>query len=192
MKRIVLFIGFILLVLLQCCNRHQDTAELLQRYIQAANRHDISAIRTKFANDIVWILGSDTLIGKDAVIAPHEFDAGAGTRLLVKSFTVKGDTVESVLEETNDYMDTLGMPSVIHYPRFVFRDDLLVRIENIRPGLIPPEVDSIDQLWNYWIQSTHPEEWEQIVEPNGSINFSRKNGALLLRLACEWRQSMER
>jgi len=174
------------------CTQHWDTTDLLQSYIQTANRHDISALRAKFAENVVWILGPDTLIGKNAVLAPHEFDAGAGTRLLIKGSIVKGDTVESILEETNDYMDTLGMPSVVHYPRFVFHDGLLVRIEPTHPDLTPPIVDSIDQRWNQWIQSEHPEAWAQIVKPNGDINFSRETGELLLRLACEWRQCFKK
>ena len=192
MKTMIRFLSCLFPLLLFGCMRHHETAELLQRYIQAANRHDISALRDRFAENIVWILGTDTLVGKDAVLAPHELDAGAGTRLIIKNAIVKGDTVESILEETNDYMDTLGMPSVVHYPRFVFRNGLLARIEPIRPDFTPPLTDSIDQRWNQWIQSAHPEAWVQIVKPNGDINFSRETGELLLRLACEWLQSIEK
>ncbi len=189
MRRIVLFLSYVLPLLLLSCKQHQGSAELLERYIMAANQHDIKALLTMFSENIIWILGSDTLIGKKSVMAPHEFDAGAGTRLIIKSSIVKGDTVESILEETNDYMDTLGMSSVLNFPRFVFYDGLLIRIEPIRPQMIPPLVDSIDQQWNKWIQNEYPDAWAKIVNPDGSINYSRETGELLLRLACEWRQS---
>jgi hypothetical protein len=174
------------------CMRHRDTGELLRSYIQDANSHDIPKLRAKFTEDIVWFLGPDTLIGKDAVIAPHEFDAGARTRLTIKSYIVRGDTVETVFEEINDYMDTLGMPAIIRYAHFIFHNDLLARIKPSRSPLVPPLVDSIDQRWNQWMQSVHPEAWTRIMKPNGSINFSRETGELLLHLACEWRQSMQK
>lgn len=189
-KMILHLAGCLLPVLLLSCVRHQDTAELLRRYNQAANRHDISALRAMLADDIVWVLGRDTLIGKDAALGPHEFDTGAEARVTIKSSVVKGDTVEFVLEETNGYMDTLGIPSVVHYPRFIFRDGLLIRKEPVYPSLYSPMVDSIDQRWNQWIRSAHPEAHVQIIKPNGGINFNRKTGELLLHLAHEWKQSM--
>jgi hypothetical protein len=181
--------GCLLPLLLLGCVRHQHTAQLLRRYNQAANRYDIPVLRSMLADDIVWVLGRDTLIGKDAALAPHEFDAGARARLTIKSSVVKGDTAEFVLEELNEYMDTLRMPPVTHYVRFVFRDGLLVRKEPVRPDLVPHAVDSIDQRWIQWIQTAHPEAWAQIMKPNGHINFSRQTGELLIRLAHEWKQS---
>ena len=180
-------VGSLLLVFLLGCARHYDTTELLQRYIQAANRHDMPALRGMLAEDIVWVLSSDTLIGKDAVLAPHEFDAGAKTRLTVQSSVVQGDTAELAIEEANAYMDTLGMPPVVHYARFIFHNGLLARIGTIRPRLTPPATDSIDQRWNAWIESAHPEAWAQIIKPDGHINFGRKTGELLVRLAHEWK-----
>jgi hypothetical protein len=188
MKMIPQLAGCLLPVLLGCV-RHQDTAELLRRYNEAANRHDISTLRAMSADGIVWVLGRDTLIGKNAALGPNELDAAVGARLTIKSFVVKGDTVDIVLEEANEFMDTLGMPPLVHYPRFVFRNGFLVRKEPVRPSLVPPVADSIDRRWKEWIQTAHPEAWRQIRKPNGHVNFCRRTGELLLRLAREWKQS---
>ena len=192
MRIMIRFIELLIPIFFLNCTQHPNTTELLKSYIQAANMHDISVLRAKLDENIVFILGHDTLIGKYAVIAPHEFDAGAGTRLTIKSLIVKGDTIESIIEETNNYMDTLCMPSVINYARFIFHNGLLTRIEPTRSQFALPATDSIDKCWNQWIQTTHPEAWAQIIKPNGNINFSRETGELLVKLACEWRQSLEK
>ena len=190
MKPTLQLAACLLPALLLGCVGHQDTAELLRRYNQAANRHDIPTLSAMSADDIVWVLGRDTLIGKEAALGPNELDAAVGARLTIKSFVVKGDTVEFVLEEANQIMDTLGMPSLIHYVRFVFRDGLLVRKEPVHPDIVPPAADSIAQPWHRWIRSAHPEVWTQIMKPDGRVNFSRQTGELLLRLSREWKQSM--
>jgi len=168
----------------------QNTAELLLRYNRAANRYDIPTLHAMLSEDIVWVLGTgDTLIGKGAALAPHEYDATVKARLSIKSYVIKGVTAEFVLEETSKRQDMLGIPPIVHYPRFVFRDGLLVRKEPSRLSDFSAAGDSIQKSFRQWIKGTHPEALAQLQKPNGRFNHSRATGELLLRLAREWKKN---
>ena len=108
---------------------------LVEHYVEAANHHDVEAVRELTSEDAIWYLGPYTLTGRDQVMQPLKFDQGANTILIAKNIIVKGDTVDFDLEEKNDVLKVYGITQLHHFPRFIFRDGLIYRIIVRRPPL---------------------------------------------------------
>jgi len=159
----------------------------LRSYVDAANRHDLAAIGPMMAEDVSWYLEPDTLRGRQAVLAPHAFDSGANTVLLVDQVEVRGDTVEFDLVEHNDVLDALGIGELHHYPRFVFRDGLIAEIRARRQ---PLELDAFsDSVASFmqWLGQYDPTAFARLW-PDGRFAYSTEAGTEMPALVLEWRR----
>ena len=159
----------------------------LRSYVDAANRHDLAALGQMVTEDVAWYLGPDTLRGRQAVLAPHAFDSGANTVLLVDQVEVRGDTVEFDLVEHNDVLDALGIGELHHYPRFVFRDGLIAEIRARRQ---PLELDAFsDSVASFmqWLGQHDPTAFARLW-PDGRFAYSTEAGTEMPALVLEWRR----
>lgn len=164
--------------------------ETLQRYVAAANRHDIDAVADLIAADATWFLFTDTLTGRAAVLQPLAFDEGANTVLEVSNVVVHGDTVDFDLLERNDVLEALGIPALHHVPRFVFRDGLIYeKLSRNPPAEVAAFGDSITSFIG-WLTENDPEALE-FLWPDGHFNYSREAGRAMPALVMKWRQRDE-
>ena len=117
------------------CSRPEPPSleTLIDRYIEAANRHDIAAVRAMTAEDAEWRLGPYVLRGREEMMAPLAFDGGAHTVLEATKVVADGATVDCDLVERNDVIEAFGIPELHHFARFIFRSGLIFRIAPRRP-----------------------------------------------------------
>jgi hypothetical protein len=161
--------------------------ERVRHYVEAANRHDLEAVEAMLADEVVWFLGPDTLTGKHEVLAPLNFDTGAQTHLELREITARGDTAEFEMAEHNRVLMALGIHELVHHTRFVFRDGLIVRKEEIRqPGGIEAFADSVASFAN-WLYVEEPEAYDRIWGPGGKFVYSQSTAELMLLLVDRWR-----
>jgi len=159
----------------------------LRSYVDAANRHDLAALGQMVTEDVAWYLGPDTLRGRQAVLAPHAFDSGANTVLLVDQVEVRGDTVEFDLVEHNDVLDALGIAELHHFPRFVFRDGLIAKIRARRQPLeLLAFSDSVASFMQ-WLGQHDPAAFARLW-PDGRFAYSAEAGTTMPALVLEWRR----
>jgi uncharacterized protein (TIGR02246 family) len=168
--------------------RHESKIrELHRKYMKASNSHDYETLASMTAENAVWLLGSYKLVGKDEVLRPHTIDEGANTRLEYSNVVVRGDTVEFVLIERNDINDALGTNGMYHYPRFIFKDGLVIKKEPWKRGDQSSKDDKkILEAFRMWVREERPNERAKFIDPDGNFVFSRESGIIMSRLAKEW------
>jgi hypothetical protein len=182
-------VGMLTVLAAACERRAAPSAEdVFAAYIDAANRHDLEAVRDMLAEDATWHLGSDTLVGLDAVMRPLEFDQGANTVLAVTDVSTTGDTIASDIIERNDVLTALGVPVLHHKARMVLKDGLIYRISPREPPLeVAAFADSVITFMQ-WLRTNQPEAYEQLW-PGGRFNYSRQVGEEMPGLIDEWRRN---
>ncbi len=167
--------------------------ELLRKYMQASNNHDIETLASMTADDAVWLLGPYKLEGKENVLEPNKLDGGANTRFEYRNVVVKGNSVEFELIERNDISDALGTKGAHHYPRFTYRDGLFIRKEPWQKDAESSENDKrIWEAFRKWIREEKPGERAKFIDSDGDLIFSRESGIIMSRLAKEWRELEEK
>jgi hypothetical protein len=172
------------------CSRNERPlpATVFERYIEAANLHDIEAVRAITAEDVVWNLGRDTLIGVEETLRPLAFDEGAHTVLTASSYSVNGDTINFNLVEHNDVLDALGVRELHHSGQMVVRNGLIIRIAPLRPPLERKALaDSVITFWR-WLREHRPEVFDRMWH-NGKFNYTRNAGVEMPNLIYEWKRS---
>jgi hypothetical protein len=111
-------------------------------------------------------------------------------RLLFRDVKVHGNVVEYELVESNETIRAIGMTEVRHYPRFTFKDGLVVRKEpSEREAPAEYSMTEFNRRMaplREWIRGAHPEAISQLLDTDGAFVFSQENGALMLRLTREW------
>ena len=179
---------FFSLAFLSCARKPTtDLEELHRRYMEASIHHDLRTLRAMTAEDAVWTLGGQTLVGKEQVLGPNEFDVGMQTELEYSNVVVKGNTVEFELTERNCLTRALGVKEMHHHVRFVFENGLVKRKEESKDSptlgqLAPREMDSLLK----WVREKHPEALAKLSDSKGRIIYSQETGALTCKLADEW------
>lgn len=173
-----------------CATGESGVADLFHRYVEASASHDLATLEALTSDDIVWHLGPLTFEGKAKALGPNAYDAGARTELTYSNVQVEGNVVTFEMLETSEIIRAVGMTELRHYPRFEFRDGLVVRKGPSTRK--PPAAHSIPELnrrmapLRKWIRETHPDALAKLVDPNEGFIFSEESGALMLRLTREW------
>jgi len=167
-----------------------DLKDLHRRYMEASIRHDLKTLSAMMADDIVWKLGPWTFMGKKQALGPNGYDAGMETKLEYSHVIIKGDTVEFELIERNDELRAVGCGELHHYPRFVFEDGLVKRIESWKATEATPGFEECarrDEIFLKWVRENHPEAVAILWDSKNKPIFSRETGALTRKLANEWK-----
>ena len=161
----------------------EDLKALVILYLEASNRHDLATLRRMTATDATWQLGPDLLVGRDAVLGPNAWDAGAKTRLQWSNIVVKGNVVEFELVEHNDFLDALGM-ELRHFPRFDIEGGLVRHKEPRKPDAGRDERKFA--LLRAWVGEHHPEALAKLRTPDGKAVYTEEAGRVAAQLAREW------
>ncbi len=163
-----------------------DLKALLEKYLQASNRHNIATLRAMTAKDAVWQLGPQLLSGREAVVTPNECDAGANTRLEWTNIVVQGNTVDFELIERNDILRALGASRIRHFVRFTFENGLVKRKEARKPPLGIEAASAKEAAFRSWLRQTHPDALPRLWTPEDKFIFSREGCRLIAKLAADW------
>ena len=169
-------------------NREAELRELHRKYMEASMNHDIETLITMTGENIVWHLGRHTLHGKVEALSPNEYDAGIENSIEYNNVVVRGDTVEFELVEKNEIAKVFGMDSVRHFPRFIFRDGLLLKRESWKTSADFEELNRRRKPFHIWVNTTHPEAMKTFFDPEKNFIFSRENGQLYVQLVREWQK----
>lgn len=180
----ILYITLIVVCFLLCSAETNE--EIHRKYMEASINHDIETLRSLTSENIVWILGRYTLVGREEVLGPNLYDAGLENELDYRNVIVKGDTVECELLERNDIFRAAGIDEVRRFPRFIFKDGLLIKKEPYKPSKDMEELSRRQAPFQLWVRKNHPEAIEKFLDSEGNFIFSRENGVLIRSLAIEW------
>jgi hypothetical protein len=103
---------------------------------------------------------------------------------------VKGDSVEFELIESNPILKAIGLDSVRHYPRFIFKDGLILRKE---PWKVSPDIQERNLLagpMRKWKKENYPDIVARFFDSKGNFIFNEENGRLQVQLAEEWKRTI--
>ena len=100
---------------------------------------------------------------------------------------MRGDTVECLLIERSELHQSLGIKVMRRYPRFVFRDGLLVERSSWKPS---PDVRKLEMQmagFHSWVRAYHPDKARRLGDPKRPFIYSRETGRMVRELAKEYR-----
>lgn len=157
-----------------CSHRAPSTRELFERYLAASNAHDLAAIDDMTADSVLWRLGPWTLRGKTQALSLDYADLINHTTLEARDVVIRGDTVECTLVERNDATRTYGPDSLVHYPRFVFRNGLVMVKETWKRDTSFAALNRHAEPFHTWVRETHPEAMPVILDSTGTPRWSRQ------------------
>jgi len=168
----------------------QNAQRVFQQYIEAANQHDLNSVSELTAEDAIWYLGTDTLVGREEVLRPLAFDEGARTVLEASNIVVRGDTVDFEVLERNDVLLALEIEELHHFPRMIIHEGLIYSISARRPPLEQAMfVDSVVAFMQ-WLHAEEPKAFDRLW-PGGKFNFARETGEEMPRLIEQWKNRRE-
>lgn len=169
--------GCLLLAVLAgtACSHHApSTRRLFERYLAASNAHELAALDDMTADSIVWRLGPWTLRGKAQALSLQYADLINHTTLEARDVVVRGDTVECTLVERNDATRAYGPDSLLHYPRYVFRDGLVTVKEGWKRDTSFAALNRHAEPFHAWVRQTHPEAIPVILDSTGTPRWTRQ------------------
>ncbi len=174
------------LIVLCACGMPKPN-QVVERYVAAANGHDIDAVSALLDDSVVWAFGADTFRGRDAALQPLYFDTGAETELLPSDLLLRGDSVDINLAETSGVLGALGIDTLHHRVRFVVTEGRIAQTFSLQP---PREyaafVDSITAFLQ-WL-GVHDSASRDRFWPEGRFTYSQEAGAELPALIRRWRR----
>jgi hypothetical protein len=182
---IISFLSLIFLV--RCGNPEQSNKQFLNKYIEAANSHNIKEVQSMYSDSIVWYLGPYTLKGKEEAIAPLRFDKGANTILKVSNVIVNGDTIDCDLLERNDVLTACGINELHHFPRFILKDGSIKKILSRKPPVENKAFVDCITAFAGWLSVNSPEEYKKFW-PEGKFNYSEERGKAMPIEIRKWRE----
>lgn len=171
-----------------CQKKLPDNAQLFNQYISAANSHNFGILKDLIAENAVWHMVYDTLIGRDEVLSPLRFDEAVNTKLYVRNVQVRGDTVDFDLVEKNDVLYGLGLDSLTHFGRLVYSDAKIV----LKTFRFPPEPfktysDAAIAFFK-WLRYSDSLAYRQVISEDGKFQYSHKAGKIMLDHIPKWRK----
>jgi ketosteroid isomerase-like protein len=184
LKRVA--VSVLLVAVEACTGGGQETAELFSEYLAASNAHDLPTLDAMTADDIVWRLGTYTLVGKEEALGPHALDAGMHTSLEARDVMIRGDTVECMLIERNDGTRAFEVDSSVHYARYVFRDGLVYRKEPWKEQPSSTSFATNVARFRRWVSEVHPIRLAELDSLMAITQFSLEVGELRSSLLMEW------
>ena len=188
MKYKFLLINLILPVIfiISCFPKPDD---VLTKYIDAHNRHDIKNEINYYSNDItfeavdVWIKK-----GKNEMRNLAEYDSVLNSELRIADVRVNGDTIHCKLIEKNDWFKTINIDSLIHDPvMIVIKNNLInyIRAE-LSAGSYNILSGRLDSLIR-WMTVEKPDELQTLI-PNGEFLYSTVSAKKWLNILKEWKE----
>jgi ketosteroid isomerase-like protein len=157
-----------------CSHRAPSTRELFERYLAASKAHDLAALADMISDSVVWRLGPWTLRGKAQSLSLHYADLINHTTLEARDVVIRGDTVECTLVERNDATRAYGRDSLVHYPRYVFRDGLVKVKEGWKRDTSLAALNRHAEPFHAWVRETHPEAIPVILDSTGTPRWTRQ------------------
>jgi hypothetical protein len=109
-------------------------------------------------------------------LRPHLVDSLLHATLEPRDVVIRGDTVECSLIERNDAMRWVGLDSVVHYPRYVFKDGLVILKEARKPAPLMQELIHRWQPYWQWVGKAHPEAEAVLLDSLGRGRWDRAAG----------------
>ena len=170
------------------CGGTSHNDDVVDRYLEAWKKHDISTLTEMTAQNVVLDFGRGTLVGREHIINAVEFSAGANTVVEISNVVVRGDTVEFELAEKNDIVTACGIEALLHYPRLVFENGLLVRKGEVKGSRTLRVYAEQLSILRSWIARSRPDIIEEITDERGAYRINRKTGELLALMARTWQE----
>lgn len=164
----------------------QDVHTLHERYMQATLNSDEESIRRITAEDFEWELGGPIPTCKEGALRVIAQDFATQTEFSWENIVIKGDTVDCDVIISNDLMRAIGTEQVRLFPRFIYKDHLLRRIEYWKSSEDYRESHRRMMALRKWTSEEKSHLLPQIVNANGQLILTEEANALRVQLAKEW------
>lgn len=182
---------FLMTVYMAGCESSMTPRETVIGYKDALNSHSIDSLMSFYGDEVVFSIPDlgNYLTGKEAMRGVAAYDSVLSTRMQITDIRVHDDTVFCSIQETNLWMDAAGISSAF-YPHsiFVVKDEKIIYLHADLADSSAQAFRSVLDSFVPWAQQKHPEEFA-LMAPDGEFQFNADNGATMVSLMREWRDS---
>jgi hypothetical protein len=176
------------LLFLPGCSR-KTPQDLLRTYQDAVNRGRAGKVMTLFAQDAELELAPGFVLqGAEQLRAKTQYDSVVHARISLSGFETGGDTIFCRLEETSDWFNGIGVPTVHHFVAFVVRDGL---IRAISYRIAPESHEALHPAFYAlagWVAREHPDRLQRLM-PDNHFVYSAQTASEWLDLIRLWREA---
>lgn len=168
----------------------RDLQDVLASYFEHVNRHDVAGALAHLTERFQLEFGGGPTLNKEEVARALGWDAGTEGRVEWRIVSASGNEVSVEGEETNEFLNLLGVPPLPFTGRFEFDESgLIARQHHVVewPGA------SIDQALApaiAWAGEHAPEELARVY-PDGRLVYSQESGRVWVALLRRWRRESE-
>lgn len=163
---------------------------VVDRFVEAQNAHDLEGVLTLLADDFVFRDHESTFeVSRSDVRPLFEWDVATRWRGEASIVETVGDTVRIRLNETNEFLDRLGLGPMSHDVTFVVVNGRIRQIvASFNPGL-QQAVDSAVAPVLEWARETRAEELDGLIGPDGTIVYDGRSATGWLALLRDARRA---
>ncbi|HSR67805.1 MAG TPA: nuclear transport factor 2 family protein [Acidobacteriota bacterium] len=165
----------------------QGGEEIIERYRQAVNAHDMDRALACLAPDFqLHFVGSEYSLSKEALSKAMGWDAGADGQVEWEPVGSSGGSFSYEGQESNEFLRLLGIPHLKFQTTFSVNSQGL--IEKQRYQLLPDQPSSQEAMKPAveWARRHRPQELAEIY-PDGQMVYSKEMARRWVALLKEWR-----
>ena len=177
----------LLLLFVGCASTPDSNVRVLDRLIDALNRHDVDGQFAQYASDVRFVDGGQRVApNKERSRSNREFEAANNAKWSYRVVGRGEDTLEVVVTETMELYDLLGVGPRSHRARYRFRDGKIVEVEAwdwTQRGR--PYAEARD-TFTRWAARERAGAAAQVMR-DGRLLFNKDHAAAINQLVREWR-----
>lgn len=163
--------------------RSGSPEEVVDRFMEAQNAHDIETVLTLLADDFVFRDRESTFEASRSEVRPlFEWDAATRWQGEASVIRTAGDTVRVRLVETNQFLERLGLGPMSHDVTFVVADGRIREVVASFDSGLQQSVDSAVAPVLEWARETRPARLEGLIGPDGTIVYDGRSASGWLAL----------
>ena len=165
-----------------------DLLDLVKRYPEVYNTHDVEKIVPLYAADAVFeVVGQVSLQGINQIRDITQYDSVLNIHMSIGDLQRHGDTVFCRLTETNDWLKVAEIDIAYYLAAFVFKKRLITYIS---AKAEPKTAEAFRQVLTplmKWARVEKPDILREMM-PEGKFNYNALNAGKTLALLKTWKE----
>lgn len=163
--------------------------DVVQRYLEAANRHDVAAALAHLRDDFQLEFKGGPTLGKRAVEEAMGWDRGTSGRISWRVVSASDDRVTVEGEETNVFLSLLGSAPLGFRSRFEVDEAGRIARQEYEVQASGPPVPELLEPSVSWAERHAPDELAAVY-PDGRLVYTEEMGRKWVRLLRDWREAV--
>ena len=165
-----------------------DLLDLVKRYPEVYNTHDVEKIVSLYAADAVFeVVGQVSLQGINQIRDITQYDSVLNIHMSIGDLQRHGDTVFCRLTETNDWLKVAEIDIAYYLAAFVFKKRFITYIS---AKAEPKTAEAFRQVLTplmKWARVEKPDILREMM-PEGKFNYNALNAGKTLALLKTWKE----